>query len=80
MSITALSSVLTYTAILLGIALLYGHPSYAQERSGIILIQGASVFPVMGPVQESLAAGSGLSGWRAGQDFFFRSNGTPGTA
>jgi tetratricopeptide (TPR) repeat protein len=65
MSITALSSVLTYTAILLGIALLlYGlTPAMRKNALGIILIQGASVFPVIRPVQESLAAGSGLSGW-----------------
>jgi len=65
MSVTALGSVLTYAAILLGIALLlYGlAPAMRKNTLGIILIQGASVFLVIRPVQESLAAGSSLSGW-----------------
>jgi len=64
MSITSLSSVLTYTAILLGIALLlYGlTPAMRKNALGIILIQGASVFLVIRPVQESLAA-AGRAGW-----------------
>jgi len=65
MSITALGSVLTYITLLLGIALLfYGlTPVMRKNALGIILIQGASVFLVIRPVQESLAAGSSLSGW-----------------
>jgi len=65
MSVIALGSVLTYTVILLGLALLlYGlTPAMRKNALGILLIQGASVFLVIRPVQESLAAGSGISGW-----------------
>ena len=65
MSITALGSFLTYMAILVGITLLlYGlTPAMRKNALGIVLIQGASVFLLIRPVQESLADGSSLSGW-----------------